>query len=78
MFAAEIPQRGTLARIMAAMGLLHEARSSGAFSERPGCWVKGNCVRLLRRECKGKCGSDEKLKPCACHVARPLRVTHTS
>jgi hypothetical protein len=70
LFAAEIPQRATLARIMAAMGLLHEAPSSGAFLERPGCWVGGSCVRPLRRECKGKYGSDEKRKLCACHVAR--------
>jgi hypothetical protein len=73
LFAAEILQRATLARIMAAMGLLHVARSSGAFLERPGCWVEESCVPPLRRECKDKCSSDEKRKLCACPVA-PVRL----
>jgi hypothetical protein len=70
LFATEIPLRATRARIMAAMRLLHQARSSGAFVERPRCRVEESCVPPLCRECKDKCGSDVKRKLCACHVAR--------
>ena len=56
LFAAEILQRATFAGIMAAMSILHRARSGGAFLKRPACCGD---VLFLRHECKFKDGSNE-------------------
>jgi hypothetical protein len=62
LFAAEIFQWATLARIMAAMGSLHDACFSAAFAEPHSCGVNQSSVPPLRREQKYKCARDEKLE----------------
>ena len=67
--ATEILERPAIARIVAAMGVVPEARPCGR--ERSGSWTKGSGVRLRRRAGKSNGGGDENRKSCECHA--PLR-----
>ena len=69
--ATEILERAAIARIVAAMGVVPEARPSGTLLERSGTWVKESGVRLRGRAGKSKGGGNENRKSCACHAARP-------